>query len=71
MPIPMGDRPGEHMLAFTKKTGYGLIAMTHLARLPDGELASAREVAETFGVELELEVQVWGHQWARSAEPVG
>ena len=42
------------MLAFTKKTGYGLIAMTHLARLPDGELASAREVAETFGVPISL-----------------
>ena len=37
------------MLSLTKKTGYGLIAMTYLARL-DGRVASAREIAETFGV---------------------
>jgi Rrf2 family protein len=38
------------MLAMTKKTGYGLVAMTHLARLPAGQVASAREIAELFGV---------------------
>ena len=30
-----------------------------------------REVADRFGVELETEVQLWGHHWARSAEPIG
>jgi len=38
------------MLALTKKTGYGLIAMTHLARLGQGEVSSAREIADRFGV---------------------
>ncbi len=37
------------MLALTKKTGYGLIAMTYLARL-DGRLACSREISETFDV---------------------
>jgi len=30
-----------------------------------------REVADRFGVELETEVQLWGHQRARSSEPIG
>ena len=30
-----------------------------------------REVADRFGVELETEVQLWGHQRVPSAEPVG
>ena len=38
------------MLALTKKTGYGLIAMTYLAGLDEGQVASAREIAERFGV---------------------
>jgi len=38
------------MLALTKKTGYGLIAMSHLAQLDQCDLASAREIAETFDV---------------------
>jgi Rrf2 family protein len=38
------------MLSMTKKTGYGLIAMTHLAKLPEGDLASAREIAEHYGI---------------------
>jgi Rrf2 family protein len=42
------------MLSLTKKTGYGLIAMTHLARLPGDRLASAREIAEMFGVPTAL-----------------
>jgi UDP-N-acetylmuramate dehydrogenase len=29
-----------------------------------------REVAERFGIELELEIEVWGHRHARSMEPV-
>ena len=46
------------MLALTKKTGYGLIAMTYLARLGEGELASAREIAERFGVPSSLLMNV-------------
>ncbi len=42
------------MLAMTKKTGYGLIAMTHLARLPQGHLASAREISEHYEIPLAL-----------------
>ena len=42
------------MLALTKKVGYGLIAMTHLARAPEGELYSARKIAEMFGVPTSL-----------------
>jgi Rrf2 family protein len=38
------------MLSMTKKTGYGLIALTHLARLPKDQLASAREIAEHYGI---------------------
>ena len=38
------------MLALTKKTGYALIAMTHLATLDGGELASAREMADHYGM---------------------
>ncbi|MCJ7543900.1 MAG: Rrf2 family transcriptional regulator [Phycisphaerae bacterium] len=38
------------MLALTKKTGYGLIAMAHLAELPQGRVCSAREIAETYEI---------------------
>ena len=38
------------MLALTKKTGYGLIAMTHLATVDGGKPVSAREIAELYGV---------------------
>ena len=46
------------MLALTKKTGYGLIAMSHLAQLGGDELASAREIAETFDVSGSLLMNV-------------
>ncbi len=46
------------MLALTKKTGYGLIAMTYLAGLGDGRLASAREIAKRFGVPASLLMNV-------------
>jgi len=46
------------MLALTKKTGYGLIALVHLARLESGEVASSREVAEKFGVPISLLMNV-------------
>ncbi len=42
------------MLSITKKTGYGLIAMTHLARADEDELSSAREIARTFGISTSL-----------------
>ncbi len=42
------------MLSMTKKTGYGLIALTHLAKLPEGSLASAREIAEHYGIPQSL-----------------
>ncbi len=38
------------MLSLTKKVGYGLIAMVHLARETDGKLSSAREIAEHYGL---------------------
>jgi len=46
------------MLSLTKKAGYGLIAMTHLARLNPGELASAREIAGLYGVPSSLLMNV-------------
>lgn len=46
------------MLALTKKTGYGLIAMTYLAGLDEGQLASAREIAERFDVPASLLMNV-------------
>ena len=46
------------MMALTKRTGYALVAMTHLAKLPDGDLASAREIAERFGVPTSLLMNV-------------
>lgn len=45
------------MLALTRKTGYGLIAMTHLATL-DGQRASAREIAAQYGVSQSLLMNV-------------
>jgi Rrf2 family protein len=46
------------MFSMTKKTGYGLIAIMHLARLPEGELASAREIARQYGIPLALLMKV-------------
>ena len=46
------------MLALTKKTGYGLVAMTHLAGLAEHEVSSAREIASTFGVPTSLLMNV-------------
>jgi Rrf2 family protein len=46
------------MLSITKKTGYGLIAMAYLARLGEAELASARQIAERFGVPMSLLMNV-------------
>jgi Rrf2 family protein len=46
------------MLALTKKTGYGLIAMAHLAELPQGRVCSAREIAQTYGIPTALLMNV-------------
>lgn len=46
------------MLALTKKSGYALIAMTHLATLADGAVASSREISERFGVPASLLMNV-------------
>jgi len=46
------------MLAMTKKTGYGLIAMTHLAQLDGDTVSSAREISEQFGVPQSLLMNV-------------
>ena len=46
------------MLALTKKTGYALVAMCHLAGLDGEELASAREIAGLFGVPTALLMNV-------------
>ena len=46
------------MLALTKKSGYGLIAMTHLAKVDGGKFICAREIAEQFGVPTSLLMNV-------------
>jgi len=46
------------MLTLTKKTSYGLIAMAYLAKLDTDKLASAREMAEMFGMPLALLMNV-------------
>jgi Rrf2 family protein len=42
----------------TKKSGYALIALTHLAKLEDGALASAREIARQYGIPQALLMNV-------------
>ena len=46
------------MLALTKKTGYGLVALGHLAGLKDGQVASATQIARLFGVPRALLMNV-------------
>lgn len=46
------------MLALTKKTSYGLIAMAHLAKMGTGQVASARDISEQFGVPMSLLMNV-------------
>lgn len=46
------------MFALTKKAGYGLIAMSHLAKVDGEEVVSAREIAERFGVPQSLLMNV-------------
>jgi len=42
------------MLKLTKKADYGLIALRHLAVAPAGNAASAKEIAEAYGIPLPL-----------------
>lgn len=42
------------MLKLTRKADYGLIALKHLATSGPGAAASAKEIAETYGVPLPL-----------------
>ena len=42
------------MLKLTKKADYGLIALKHLAVNQHGVSASAKEIAETYGIPLPL-----------------
>lgn len=42
------------MLGLTKKTDYGLLALSHLARSQHGRALRTREIAEVFGIPVEL-----------------
>jgi Rrf2 family protein len=46
------------MLALTKKTGYGLTAMTYLAGLEQGRFESARGIARRIGAPTALTMNV-------------
>ena len=46
------------MISLTKKTGYGLIALAHLATLPDEKVCSAREIAGRYDMPLSLLMNV-------------
>ena len=46
------------MLRLSKKTDYALIAMKHLARDPLGRAATAREIANTYALPVELTAKV-------------
>lgn len=38
------------MLRLTKKADYGLIALKHLAELPEGQAQSAKEISEAYHI---------------------
>ena len=46
------------MLRLSKKADYALMAMKHLATTPDAASVSAREIAEQYGIPLELMAKV-------------
>lgn len=46
------------MLSMTKKSGYGLIALCYLADLEKGKRASARTIAEAYGIPVSLLMNV-------------
>jgi Rrf2 family protein len=45
------------VLSFSRKTDYALIALAHLAGRA-GEVASAREIAQTYGLSLSLVMKI-------------
>ena len=46
------------MVKLTKKTDYGLIAVRYLAQKAPGKHASAKEIAQAYGIPLELLAKV-------------
>jgi Rrf2 family protein len=46
------------MFTLTKKTDYGIIALSHLAKQPVGTVTTAREIAERYHVPAALLVNV-------------
>lgn len=46
------------MLRLSKKADYALMAMTHLAQQRDRDSSSAREIAEEYGIPIELLAKV-------------
>lgn len=42
------------MLRLSKKVEYGLVALRHLGMLPQGQSATAREIAEEYSLPVEL-----------------
>ena len=42
------------MLKITRKVEYALIALRHLQANKEGQLSSAKEIAETYGIPQEL-----------------
>jgi len=42
------------MIRFSKKTEYAIIAMSHMAEKPAGELTSCREMAEQYNISDEV-----------------
>jgi Rrf2 family protein len=46
------------MVKLSKKTDYGLIAVRHLSRCGSGKPSSAKELAEAYGMPLELLAKV-------------
>ncbi len=46
------------MVRLSKKVEYGLIALRHMAARPAGEISTAKEVAERYGVPFDLLAKV-------------
>ncbi len=42
------------MITFSKRTDYGLIALSHLAYQEDGEATNAKTIAQKYGIPPEL-----------------
>ena len=46
------------MVRLSKRVEYGLIALRHIATRPYGELVTAKEIADAYGVQYELLAKV-------------